>query len=502
MSWMVSKKNAIDSPFSALQSFLLETGATAYATDQEKADWIDVYVDQIDSFVFSSMYSRGGSAPHPPAQMFKLTIYQILKQHLSPAKWAREVLSDSILQKLIGNLTPSRTSLYNFRDRVGKIIELIFQRLLTQSIEHEILDPRVGVMDGTSVRSYGSRHRIVNQKTLNRRRGQLADAIAIDIKGEVQAKLPMWMGKTANGRLSQQRRFDNANLILTKRITINDAKKKDLRHTVENIFVSLSDPEAALSRDKEKVFCPMYSAQLLTNTKSLLILGVELSSHATDVGTIGPMIDHVEKTLGIKLDQIYADSAYTSLLDLRACLERKVEVIAPVQENSFTKGNQSKKVGKQISRGQFQYNAEAHCFTCPAGHTMPYTDREVMPRANGTVIAERFRQSAEKCQACPLAKQCLGGGKQRSIRRTIGQEIIDQQKAKMTDEISADSRALRAQTIERTNAELKQRIGLRRLGAVTLKRAKNFLVLALFVLNLMTVRRLLIEASKPNLQTT
>ena len=170
MSWMVSKKKAIDSPFSALQEFLVETGATAQATDQEKADWIDVYVDQIDSIVFSSMYASGGSAPHPPARMFKLTIYQILKQHLSPAKWAREVLSDLILQKLIGHITPSRTSLYNFRDRVGEIIELIFRSLLTQSIEHQILDPTVGVMDGTSVRSYGSRHRIVNQKTLTRRR--------------------------------------------------------------------------------------------------------------------------------------------------------------------------------------------------------------------------------------------------------------------------------------------------------------------------------------------
>lgn len=502
MSWMVSKKNAIDSPFSALQAFLVETEATALVTDQEKADWIEAYVDQIDPIFLSSMYTRGGSSPHPPARMFKLTIYQILKQHLSPAKWAREVLSDSILQKLIGHITPSRTSLYNFRDRVGKIIELIFRSLLTQSMEHAIFDPKVGVIDGTSVRSYGSRHRIVNQKTLTRRRSKLADAISIDTKGEVQAKLPMWMGKTANGRLSQQEKFDKANLILTQRIAINDAKKKDLRLPVENIFISLSDPEAALSRDKEKVFCPMYSAQLLTNTKSLLILGMDLSSHATDVGTIGPMIDQVEKTLGIKLDQIYADSAYTSLLDLIACVEREVEIIAPVKENSFTKDNQSKKVGKQISRDQFQYNAEAHCYTCPAGHTMPYSDREVMPRANGTVIAERFRQSAEKCQACPLAKQCLGGGKQRSIRRTIGQEIIDQQKAKMTDEISVTSRALRAQTIERTNAELKQRIGLRRLGAVTLKRAKNFLFLTLFVLNLMTVRRLLIEASKPQLQTT
>ena len=82
MSWMVSKKNAVDSPFSALQAFLVETEATALVTDQEKADWIEAYVDQVDPIVLSSMYARGGSAPHPPARMFKLTIYQILKSKL------------------------------------------------------------------------------------------------------------------------------------------------------------------------------------------------------------------------------------------------------------------------------------------------------------------------------------------------------------------------------------------------------------------------------------
>ena len=236
---MVLKKTAIDSPFDALQELLVETVATAQATDQGKADWIDAYVDTFSPIVFSGMYSRGGSAPHPPAQMFKLTIYQILKQHLSPSKWAREVLSDSIMQKLIGHIKPSRTALYNFRERVGKIIDIVFQHLLVQSIDHGILDPTVGVIDGTSVRSYGSSHR-----------------------------------------------------------------------------------------------------------------------------------------------------------------------------------------------------------------------------------------------------------------------IVDEQKAKMTDEISKSSRAIRAQTIKRANTDLKQRIGLRRLGAVTLRRAKNFVTLNLFVLNLMTVRRLLIQASKPNPEST
>ena len=108
---------------------------------------------------------------------------------------------------------------------------------------------------------------------------------------------------------------------------------------------------------------------------------------------------------------------------------------------------------------------------------------------------ERFRQDVEKCQACPLANKCLRGAKQRSIARPIGYEVVEQQVAKMTDELASESRVLRAQTIERTNADIKQRIGVRRFGVTTLKRAKNFLALTVFVLNIMTVRRLLHAAS-------
>jgi len=114
---------------------------------------------------------------------------------------------------------------------------------------------------------------------------------------------------------------------------------------------------------------------------------------------------------------------------------------------------------------------------------------------------ERFRQDTEKCQARPLANRCLRGAKQRSLGCTVGYEVVEQQVALMTDELALESRALRAQTIERTNADIKQRIGLRRFGVTTLNRAKNFLALTVFVLNMMTVRRLL-HASSPAPTTT
>ena len=114
--------------------------------------------------------------------------------------------------------------------------------------------------------------------------------------------------------------YDKANAILAQRIVENAGKRKASRRHIDQIYISLSDPESALSRDKENVYCPMYCGQLLTEAKSSLILGMSLSNHATDVGTIGSMIDQVKTSHGITINEIHADAAYE--IGRASCRER------------------------------------------------------------------------------------------------------------------------------------------------------------------------------------
>jgi len=241
----------------------------------------------------------------------------------------------------------------------------------------------------------------------------------------------------------------------------------------------------------------------MVDVTSTLILGMTMSNRATDVGTIGPMIDHVRGQLGAIIKKAHTDSGYSSLGDLKSCLERQVELVAPVQENSFTKKKQSEKQDQQLSRDLFPYDTVTHTYSCPAGHAMRCSTKEVRKQPSGDVVVEHFKQSKEKCQACPLVNQCLRGAtKHRTIRRMVGQEIIDHHKMKMNGALMRSSREIRAQTVERVNADIKQRIGLRRFKAVTLKRAKACLAAVVFILNLMTVRRMLLESLKPMPQAT
>lgn len=219
-------KAATSNPLIRLQAMLVEKNAKPDATDQEKADWIGCYVDQMNPKVISDLYSGRGSAPNPPSQMFKLMLYQLLKQNLSPSKWSREISSDAILRHLIGFIEPSRTSLYNFRDRIGVVMEEINRSLLAESMEQLALSFSDVAMDGTSVRSFGSRHRIVNEKTISRRKQELGAALARDVLGETHPDLPSWMGKTKSGRAGQLANYEYAKTILTQRIEENAMKKK------------------------------------------------------------------------------------------------------------------------------------------------------------------------------------------------------------------------------------------------------------------------------------
>ena len=76
------------------------------------------------------------------------------------------------------------------------------------------------------------------------------------------------------------------------------------------------------------VFCPLYTTQLMVEPSSLLILSYEVFSQNHDAGTLPPMADKTQAVLGHHLSVIIADKAYATLLDLRACDERGIELIA------------------------------------------------------------------------------------------------------------------------------------------------------------------------------
>lgn len=456
----------------------------------------------IEQQTLNDAYAGTGSDPHPPECMLRIVLYELLDGRPSPAQWWRDARRNDALKYLGRMIEPCRSACYNFRDRAERFVQQAHDQLIGVALDEELLDPSEGVLDGSLFRACASRHRLLNQEQLNRRIAELQTIIG---QGSQSTDIPAWMAKTDLGRAEQLLRYEKAARILADRLAANAKKNKDKRLLEKHVTVSPSDPEAPIGRDKEKVFGPLYNGQYMVHPATHLILAAEGFGQPSDVGTLLPMIELTRRSVGESFHVVHADCSYCSLLELETCTVINVDLRAPVQENGLTeKKKQEQKRQGRLTKDDFTYSPEDNSYTCPQGHRLKYRDRTRRRRHNDQFVNElRYRMCPEVCQACPVAQQCLSpGAKTRTIKRLEGQELLDAQREKMKTEIGKESRRVRAQTVERAFADVKQHRKLRQLHCRTLRRAKVEIRLNVLAQNALTLFRLRAQALTAEKQPT
>jgi hypothetical protein len=300
------------------------------------------------------------------------------------------------------------------------------------------------------------------------------------------------MAATPIGRQAQLERYRRAGDELADRLAKNEERPKDKQLPRKKVKVSVTDPEAPLGLDKEKVFCPMYTAEFVVDTASLLILSFDVFPQATDAGTLAPMLDRTQEVTGTMVIQIGTDAGYVSLLDLQECQKRNVRLVGPVGENDFTEQKRAEAGPPRIGKDQFQWLPEEKTYRCPQGHRLDYKGNERKRRRDGnTVVQHRYHCPPEHCCACPLRDRCVKNPqKGRTVKRLEGEEIIEAHKENMkTDEAKATNR-LRGSVIERCFGDAKRHRDLYCLHGRGLKRAKAEVGLVVLVQTALTLARL------------
>jgi hypothetical protein len=417
-----------------------------------------------------------------------MVLYQYQKGHQSPASWFEEAKLNEAMRWLGRGYVPGRRTWYDFRDRMGKFIEQVHQQIVARALDDDLLDPTVGVQDGTAIAACASRHRMVNRPTLNKRIEQL-DAI---VQGRFDDEVPKWVPVTDSGKQDLRERMDQALDVLTERIEINAKKPCDKRKDADKIQVSLSDPQAPLGRDKLKVFRPLYTVQYVVALGSHVIMSYGCEPAATDAGTLGPMIDKTQQLVDGRLKTVMADAAYCSIVDLQECQQRNIELLAPFQSNAMTESKKQKNPNPQIPREEFVWDEVENCYVCPQGHRLDYRDRTRKQRHSDHQLWEsRYRCDPAHCSVCPLAAKCLRpNSASRTVKRLEGQELVDAQRKKMAD-LEVQSRyRLRGQTVELTFADIKGNRQLSRFHGRGPSRARTETGLMVVAQNLLRLDRL------------
>ncbi len=431
--------------------------------------------------------------------MLKMVLYETFQGRLSPSQWARDLPENDALRWLGQGIRPSRSAWYSFRDRLSGPVFDLHAEAVRQAIKEGLATAEAAVLDGTSARSAASRHQLVNQDKLAKRSGELEAAVAREAAGQPSESPPYWMAATPAGRLDQLRRYRQAGKVLAERLDRNQERPKDKRLAADKVKVSVTDPEAPLGRDKEKVFGPMYTAEFVVDTASLLILAFDVFPQVTDAGTLPLMLDRTEEVTGFMPGQISTDALYFSLRDLQGCQKREVILVAPVGENDFTEAKRAESGPPRIAKDRFEWLPEEQTYRCPQGHRLDYQGRERRKRRDDDeVVQHRYRCPPEHCRGCPLRDRCVRDPeKGRTVKRMEGEEGIEAHKRWMKTDQAKEANRLRGSVIERCFGDAKRHRNLRCLHGRGLKRAKAEIGLIVLVQTAMTLARLRKNAANP-----
>ena len=164
-----------------------------------------------------------------------------------------------------------------------------------------------------------SRHKMVNAATLDKHAAELAAAADDDDAQEATpTTAAAWMAKTPAGRRTQQRRMKQAQQRMEALQRRNRGKRSSKRKAAAKILVSVSDPEAVVGRDKEKVYRPLYNVQVAADLDSPFLLAYEVFAQQNDAGLLDALLTRLRQGWGRPLRTLLADTAYAGGEDLAA----------------------------------------------------------------------------------------------------------------------------------------------------------------------------------------
>ena len=430
------------------------------------------------------LYASFGSPAYPPHLLLAVVLFETQRGHHCPAQWHRHANESIPVRWLLRGLTPSRACWYQFRDRLGPEMLGLAQQVVRAAIADGFTTAERAAIDGTLLAANASRHELLGQAALEQRCVLLREAVAGDQRGVPPQAAPGWLAATLAGRRQQAKRYAKASEEMARRQNLNGQKRASKRTPKENMRISAGDPEAALGRDKEKVFRPLYNVQMLDDLDSPLILGWQVVAQPNDAGLLGGVLRQAKAGLGVSVEEVVADAGSAGGADLAEARALGATVYAPWQANDYS----GPKAGKYYAKERFEWQPGQNAYLCPQGQRLPLKRSSQQKRSSTRRIELQMYQGDERtCGRFAAREECTPGKGARTISRSEYEEHLEELRERMKGEEARRLYKRRKQTVELANADLKEHRGSRRLSGRGQKRAEAQVGLTVLANNLVAL---------------
>jgi transposase len=274
---------------------------------------------------------RPGQPPIDPRILFALWLYAT-KRGVGSARQLDRLCGESIdYQWICGDVGVNYHTLADFRRDHGDLLDQLLTGSVAVLMSEGLIDLERVAQDGMRVRASAGAASFRRQPTLEEALAEAQEQVAAlrqELEDDPQA---------SNRRQQQARRRAAEERVARieaalKRIPEMAAKKKP--EEKDKARCSTTDPDASVMKMANGGFNPAYNVQFATDTKTQMIVGVEVVTSGSDLGQMPPMVEQIAEHYGKAPGAQLVDGGFAKKEDIEAVSGPAIgcTVYAPVQK--------------------------------------------------------------------------------------------------------------------------------------------------------------------------
>jgi transposase len=485
------------------QSLLLNVDVETLIGPDHKARAIWELVGRMDLSGFTAgLKTREGQAGREawdPHLLVSLWVYAYSEGIGSAREIEREMEWEPGFQWLGGLEPVNHHTLSDFRVAHQAALDELFAQLLGLLEREGCLSLERVMHDGTKIRAQAGADTFRREGTvkehLERARalvGQMGDPREDGGEEQRRSRKQAAQERAVRERRERvERAYEELRTLQEKERTEKDKQA---------VRVSVTEPEARLMKHGDNAIAPSYNAQITTDAREKVIVGVHLSQSSSDAQSLLPALAEVQENLGREPKQVVVDGGFTNRGTIVACAGR-TDLIGslPAPAERSAAAMKSAGIDPEFAPERFEREAEGDGLRCPAGCRLGYVrqsckrgDRYWQYQARGT-----------DCTGCAFQPRCCPHhpkqGRTVSIRVEERAEVAEFRKKMATEEAKAIYRE-RAPVAEFPNAWLKDKLGLRKFRVRGLVKAGMELLWACLTYDVLAWIRLCWRPAAPKIE--
>jgi transposase len=277
-----------------------------------------------------------GRKTKSPQMKLALWLYAITQGIGSARRIAELVRSDVAYRWIVGDVSIGHHTLSDFRAGQGAALEQLMTDIIASLIHKGVLSLDVVAQDGIRIRAAATAPSFRRVPSLLECREQAA----LHLKATLaQADDPELSRAQVARREAAARDFQQRIEEAIETVSELQAKRSPSDKPAR---ASTTDAEARVMKMADGGFRPAYNVQMATAGSPLggprTIVGVRVTNVGSDMGSVTPMLEQIERRTGMLPKALLADANHAKHECIRAATDNGVEVLIAVPEREAKQG--------------------------------------------------------------------------------------------------------------------------------------------------------------------